>query len=189
MTSAVEGVLVAHLQHPPDDDCPIVLITCGLAGAGKTTLVKAIRAAYPAFHRISIDEIVHRNHGIYGLDYEASSALYEEYNEEADLIYEATFRRLLAEKQDIICERSFYAKEDRDEFRKIAQEAGARAVLIFLKAEGEEGKELLWSRICKRSEGTKTANSAYDITRETFEMYWSGFENPDGEGEIVIEVK
>lgn len=61
-------------------------------------------------------------------------------------------------------------------------------MLVFLKAEGEQGKELLWKRICKRSEGMKTAASAYDISRETFERYWDGFENPVGEGEIVVRV-
>jgi hypothetical protein len=47
---------------------------------------------------------------------------------------------------------------------------------------------LLWERICRRSEGVKTANSSLDIDRETFEGYWNGFEGPDGEGEIVIDV-
>ena len=88
----------------------------------------------------------------------------------------------------MVLERSFYAKEDRDEFRGIAEESGARVVLVFLRAEGERGKELLWERIRRRSDGVKTADSALDIDRETFEGYWKGFENPVGEGEIVVEV-
>jgi predicted kinase len=89
----------------------------------------------------------------------------------------------------VILERSFYAKSDRDEFRGIARDAGARVVFVFLKAEGEAGKEVLWRRICKRSEGLKEANSALDIGRETFEGYWAGFEDPVGEGEIVVKVE
>jgi predicted kinase len=95
---------------------------------------------------------------------------------------------MLAERQDVILERAFYAKEDRDMYREMAEEAGARVVLLFLKAEGEQGKEVLWERIRTRREGVKTAGTAYDISRETFETYWSGFENPDGEGEIVVSV-
>jgi predicted kinase len=95
---------------------------------------------------------------------------------------------LLAKRKDIILERSFYAKEDRDEFRRIADEAGAEVVLVFLKADGEHGKDLLWDRNCRRSESVKTADSALDIDRNTFEGYWNGFENPDGEGEIVVEI-
>jgi predicted kinase len=158
-------------------------------GSGKTTFVKGFQVAHPGFHRLSVDEIIYQNHGIYGVDYEASSVLYEQYQVEADEIYLSTFRTLLAEKKDIILERSFYAKADRDEFRRIAEKAGAEVVLIFLKADGEQGKNVLWERICRRSEGVKTANSALDIDRGTFEGYWNGFEGPIDEGEIVIEVR
>lgn len=88
----------------------------------------------------------------------------------------------------MILERAFYAKADRDVYRKMAEEAEARVVLVFMKAEGEQSKEVLWERICRRSKEVKTADTAYDISRETFEAYWSGFENPDGEGEIVVSV-
>jgi predicted kinase len=166
--------------------CPEILKT---SGAGKTTLAKAIQAAYPNFHRISIDETLCKMRGIYGIDYEASAALYEQYQDEADVVYVSKFRSLLAAKEDVILERSFYAKEDRDKYSQMVEDAGARLVLVFLEADGEEGKELLWKRICKRSEGAKTADTALDISRETFEMYWAGFENPVGEGEIVVKVE
>lgn len=56
---------------------------------------------------------------------------------------------------------------------------------MFLRA---KDKEALWQRICKRSEDDKTADNALAITRETFEMYWAGFEDPKDEGEVVIDV-
>jgi predicted kinase len=155
------------------------------AGAGKTTLVKSVRKDYPQFTRISIDDIIYKAHGIYGVDYPASPTLYGQHMDEADRVYLDTFRRLLAERKDIAFERSCYAKEDRDEWRKIAEDAGARVVLVFLRA---DDKEVLWRRICGRSAAEKTADSALDISRATFEMYWDGFENPEGEGEIVIDV-
>ncbi|KAH7068054.1 ATP/GTP-binding protein [Paraphoma chrysanthemicola] len=207
MDFTVRNVLGPHLQRNAPDNHPVVVMTCGIAGeligledvswrlakkmkgSGKTTLAKAIEAAYPNFHRISGDEIIHQRHGIYGIDYEASPSLYAEYQDEQDEIYMSTFRALLDEKKDIILERSFYAKEDRDEYRGIAEKAGARVVLVFLKAEGESGKECLWTRIRQRSKGIKTADSALDISRETFDYYWNGFENPDGEGEVVVQVK
>lgn len=199
---SIPPVLSPHLQRTQSDPRPVVLMTCGLAGmcsmhtvlntdhltdagAGKTTLVKAIIQHHPQFTRVSIDNIIFQAHGIYGVDYAASSTLYEQYNDEADVIYLDTFRRLLAEGKDVAFERSCYSKEDRDEWRKIAEEGGARVVLVFLRA---QDKEILWDRICKRSERDKTAENALDISRETFEMYWEGFENPEGEGEIVIDV-
>ena len=156
-----------------------------VSGAGKTTLVRTVLEQYPSFNRISMDAIIFAAHGIYGIDYPASVTLYDEYNNEADVIYEQTFRKLLTEGKDVALERSFYAKEDRDEFRKIAKEGGARVVLVFLQA---KDKEMLWDRICKRSARMKTADSAFDISRETFDVYWSGFENPDGEDEVVVVV-
>lgn len=105
--------------------------------------------------------------------------------EKADEVYLDTFRKLLAEGKDVAFERSCYLKEDRDGWRKIAEDAGARVVLVFLRA---DDKEVLWRRICSRSTAGQTADSALDINRATFEMYWDGFENPESESEIVIEV-
>lgn len=205
MEATVQNTLAPHLQRTAEDDRPIVVMTCGIAGAqnhhhslnatvltslgsGKTTLAKAIQSAYPAFTRLSGDEIIFELHGLYGIDYIASPELYDQYQEEKDNIFESRFRALLGEKQDVILEKSFYAREDRDEYRAIANEGGARVVLVYLKAEGEERKELLWKRICKRAEGVKTADSAFDITRETFEMYWEGFEEPVDEDQVVVIV-
>ncbi|KAF2621154.1 P-loop containing nucleoside triphosphate hydrolase protein [Macroventuria anomochaeta] len=183
--TAVPPSLLPYLQRTPSDPRPVVIMTCGLAGTGKTTLVKSILKHHPHFTRVSSDAILFDAHGIYGIDYAASLSLYNQYQDEVDVVYLETFRRLLAEEKDIILERSFYAKEDRDEFHGIAVDGGARVVLVFLRA---KDKELLWERICKRSRAEKTADNALDISRETFEMYWSGFEDPDNEGEIVIEV-
>ncbi|KAJ4985039.1 hypothetical protein SVAN01_09482 [Stagonosporopsis vannaccii] len=182
---AAPTILLSRLQRTASDPRPVVLMTCGLAGAGKTTLVKSVLKLYPQFTRISIDNIIFQKHGIYGIDYPASADHYDRYMEEADATYLETFRKLLAEGQDIAFERSCYAKEDREEWRKIAEEGGARVVLVFLRA---KSKEALWKRICKRSKTTKTADNALDISRETFDMYWDGFEDPDGEDEIVIDV-
>ncbi|KAK5938122.1 hypothetical protein PMZ80_009711 [Knufia obscura] len=177
--------IVPLLKRSPNDDRPVILMTCGLAGSGKTTLVKAVIGVLPQFTRLSIDEIIFEEHGLYGVDYPADDKLYEQYNEEADAIYLDTFRRLLEEKKDVVLERSFYAKEDRDEFKKMVEDGGGRLVLVYLKA---VDKEVLWDRICSRSAKGKEANSSLDISREILDRYWAGFEAPDGEGEVVVDV-
>ena len=48
-------------------------------------------------------------------------------------------------------------------------------------------KQLLWQRIRDKREKEVNANSALDISRELLEEYVRGFENPDGEGEIIVE--
>lgn len=188
MASIVHDILAPHLHRTADDDRPIVVMTCGVAGSGKTTLAKYLTTLYPSFHRISGDEIIARQHGIYGIDYAPSRTIYAQYQDEQDIIYMSTFTTLLSERKDVILERSFYAKEDRDEFRKMAEDAGARVVLVFLRAKGEEGKRMLWDRICKRGEGDKGPDNALDIDWETFEGYWNGFEDPVEEGEVVVNI-
>ena len=80
-------------------------------------------------------------------------------------------------------DRSFYAKQDRDEFKALVESHGARWVLVYFRVE----KQLLWQRIRDRREKEVNANSALDISRELLEEYVRGFENPDGEGEIIVE--
>ena len=187
-STTIPAHLTQQLQRSTTDTHPVVIMTCGIAGSGKTTLAKTIESLYPTFHRLSIDEINTEKHGIYGIDYAASPSLYDQYMGEADTLYLSTFTELLVMKQDVILERAFYAKEDRDEYRKLAEEAGARVVLVYLKAEGGAGKEVLWKRICDRSKEEKTAANAFKISKETLKKYWEGFEEPVGEGEVVIQV-
>lgn len=173
------------LVHSEGDDRPIVLATCGIAGSGKSTLAKAVIGEFPNFTRLSIDEIIFERHGLYGVDYAADTELHEQYSIEADNIYLETFQRLLKEKRDVVIDRAFYAKEDRDEYRKMVDEANGRLVLVYFTTADKEG---LWKRICDRSAKTRDANSALDISRETFDRYWAGFQAPSGEGEIVVEI-
>jgi len=183
--NSVANTIVPLLKRCDDDGHPVVLMTCGIAGSGKSTLAKTVVSELPHFTRLSIDEIIFKKHGLYGKDYPADEKLYQQYLEEADKIYSDTCRHLLREGKDLVLDRSFYAKEDRSEFKKIVEDAGGRSLLVYLKA---FDKEELWKRICKRSAQEKEANSAYDISRDVFEKYWYGFEEPLGEGEVVVDV-
>ena len=124
-------------------------------------------------------------HGLYGVDYPASAAVYAAHQDEADGLYLAALRSQLARGADVVLDRSFYAREDRDAFRALVAAAGARWLLVFLRP---ADKELLWRRIRARAAGVKDPNSALDIDRDTFDSYCRGFEDPCGEGEIIIEV-
>jgi predicted kinase len=109
-------------------------------------------------------------------------AIYQQFLTEADKINFAAFTQLIEEGKDIILDRSFYAKDDRDKFSEIIARLGGRRVLVVFRLE----KELLWKRITERAKQPKNANNALDISRELFETYWDAFEWPDPDKEEII---
>lgn len=131
-----------------------------------------------------MDEIVAEQHGLFGIDYAKDNELYQQYLDEADEILQQRYEQLLKTRQHIVLDRSFWAKEDRIEHKSKADSFGATWRLIYLKAE----KDFLWQRITSRAAEERNANSALDITPEIFEKYWIGFERPEDEGEITVEV-
>ena len=160
-------------------------MTCGISGAGKSTLSKVITSKYSSFTRLSLDMIVHAKHGMYAIDYPPEK--YDEYGDEAQVEYDRLLHELLSEEQqphDLVLDRSFWARVDRDKFKRLVEEEGGRWVLVYLKAD----KNVLWRRIQERTAKGRDADSAFDVTEEVLDRYWAGWEEPDGEGEIVIEV-
>ncbi|XWW93960.1 hypothetical protein V2A60_001899 [Cordyceps javanica] len=167
-------------------------MTCAIAGAGKSTLAKTVIAKLPSFVRFSADKIVRDKYGLYGIDFARDK--HAGYLEGAQAQIKTDLAALIRDgTNDAVLDLSFYDKEYRDEYKAIVERAGGRWVLVFL----DGAKELLWSRIQGRraardkipvASGARDGDSAYDIEPETFEMYWSGFEPPVGEGEIRVPV-
>ncbi|KEF62808.1 uncharacterized protein A1O9_00781 [Exophiala aquamarina CBS 119918] len=178
----IPDVLVPLLQRTEADPRPIVVMTCGIAGAGKSTLAKAIAASPHNFTRLSIDNILFSRHGLYGTDYPPS--LLATYQDEADSIFHSETKSQLLEKINLVLDRAFYAKADRDEYRSLAEQAGARVVLVFLEA----SRDVLWRRIQQRKAAGRDADSALEIPEELLDSYLAGFERPVGEGEVVLQV-
>ncbi|KAM0414599.1 hypothetical protein ACHAPT_013560 [Fusarium lateritium] len=182
--------ILDRLLRTENDSRPIVVMTCGIAGAGKSTLAKQIVNRFPNFIRLSGDEIVHKTHGLYTIDYPEEK--YEDYLDEAQEILIAELKRRLEEKEkDIVLDLSFWNKQYRDDYKSIIEGNGGRWVLIFLDAD----RELLWKRITQRSAERdasdvtdRNGDSAFNIDQATFDMYCEGFERPRGEGECVIKV-
>ncbi|KAM0548741.1 hypothetical protein ACHAPJ_009737 [Fusarium lateritium] len=187
----IEPILI-QLTRTNLDTRPVVVMTCGIAGAGKSTLAKAIVSRLPNFTRLSNDQLIYESHGLYKIDYPEDQ--YYVYQEEASKQLIANLEQLLVEKErDIVLDLSFYNREYRDEYKEIVERNGARWVLVYLDAD----RELLWDRIRQRSDRrnaldpkdpARDGDSSFDIDETTFAMYWNGFEPPEGEGEIVLKV-
>ncbi|KAI1292972.1 ATP/GTP-binding protein [Xylaria venustula] len=175
--------LQSHILRTEADPRPVVVMTCGIAGSGKSTLSKALVAAHPNFERLTLDGILAGQHGIFNVDYAPEK--YADYLDEAAEECKARLTDLLEEGcRDVVFDRAFWNKQDRDEAKNIIETLGARWVLVYLK---RPDKATLWQRICKRREVGLNADNAYEITHEVLDMYWSGFEEPIGEGAIMVD--
>ena len=153
-------------------------------GAGKSTLSKAIAARYPNYQRLSNDFLVHAKHGLYGIDYPPEK--YDEYLDEASEEVDSMLVDLLNKgDKDIVLDRSQYAKKDRDYYKKLVEHKGGRWILVYFRP---ANKELMWNRIQRRREKEINADSALEISKELLDKYWDGFDIPDGEGEVVVDV-
>ncbi|KAH9905810.1 P-loop containing nucleoside triphosphate hydrolase protein [Xylariomycetidae sp. FL2044] len=174
-----------RLIRSPGDPRPVVLMACGIAGSGKTTLTKAIISTHATFERLSLDATTGKNHGLYAIDYPPE--VYEQYQEESATECDRRLLQILREgKRDAVLERSFYAKEDRDHYKTLIEANGGRWVLVYLRA---PSKAFLWERIVRRRENGINADSAFEITKEILDRYWAGWEAPLNEGELVFNIQ
>lgn len=86
-------------------------------------------------------------------------------------------------KNDVVVDLSFAFHASRDEYRTIIEAGGAQVVLVYLKTDVSE----LRRRIEERAAAGLDADSAFKMTPQIFDQYVSGFEEPVGEGELVIQ--
>ncbi len=92
---------------------------------------------------------------------------------------------MLRQRRNMVLDRSFYAKEDRNAYKAMVEEAGGRWILVYLNAD----RPLLWKRICERRAKGVNADSALEISEELLDRYLVSFEPPADEGEIEIKVQ
>ncbi len=163
----------------------LAVLTCGISGSGKSTLARNICSSYPNFFRLSIDNYVYRHHGVYDVDYPASK--YGELQERAEMELKAQLGNLLRARKDVVLDMSFWSKEFRDDWRELVEKGGHgkyRVVLVVFRG----SEEVLWGRIGRRKGEIEKKGEGMTIDRETLRMYLEGFEWPDGEGEVFVEV-
>lgn len=150
-------------------------------GSGKSTLSKTVVRKLPNFERISFDGILGSRHGIYGVDYDKSD--HDTFADEADTIHFETADKKLSGGKDVVLDRAFYAKEDRDRYTVLIEKHGARKVLVFLSAP----KDVLRERIQARRAAGLNADNMLDISTSMLDMFYDNFEIPHGEDEIVVD--
>lgn len=72
---------------------------------------------------------------MYRIDYPPEK--YDEYGDEAEVEHDKYLHELLSDKErrhDLVLDRSFWAKEDREKYKRLAEGKDGRWVLVYLKA-------------------------------------------------------
>ncbi|KAE9371613.1 P-loop containing nucleoside triphosphate hydrolase protein [Stipitochalara longipes BDJ] len=165
-----------------------VLLTCGISGSGKSTLALNIVARYPNFVRLSIDRYIFERYGVFGRDY--GEGAYEGLQNEASEGVSRELERVLREgEKDVVLDLALWEREQRDGWREIIEREGSgRYQVVLVVFKGTE--EVLWKRIKGREErwAEEGMSEGRPIGRELLAQFVRGFEWPDGEGEIVVDV-
>ncbi|MDQ0193593.1 putative kinase [Paenibacillus wynnii] len=161
-----------------DPDKSLVVLMCGIAGSGKTTFSQKMEEY--GYIRLSIDEEVWSANGRYGIDYPIEK--YRDYLNEAHLRLRNKIVQFILDKKQVVVDSSFWSRSERNEYKRLIENAGGKWKLIYLKVHPDE----LRKRLKIRSQRFD-ANAAFTITEELLTTFLNGFEEPSDEGEIVIE--
>lgn len=157
---------------------PMAVLMCGVAGSGKTTFAKELEQY--GFIRLSIDEEIWKTNGKYGIDF--SPLEYEDLKETAEKKLRLELCMHVKNKKNTVVDFSFWQRQRRNEYKQLIEDRSGYWRLVYLKVPSHELRRRLVIR-SKRFD----ANAAFPITEEILASYLKGFEEPDSEGEIVIE--
>ncbi len=156
---------------------PLAVLLVGITGSGKTHLAQALSER--GMTRLSVDEEVHRLHGVYGVDYPEHT-----YFERERPVVDAVRQQLvdeLAAGRDVVLDHGLWLREDRDAWKKTVLAAGGRWLLVYLPVDKAE----LLRRLNERNQRVGEAN-ALTVTAEALDDFFARFEPPAaGEGAIV----
>jgi len=147
-----------------------LVLMAGLPGSGKTKLARQLEAR--GFLRFCPDERVWRVHGHYGRDFPRGQYKVRErpiLDQIAVELYE-----LLAAGHDAVMDHGFWTAKERDEWRRIGEQAGAAVTLIYLSAP----HEVLWERIKERNQQTYDDPNAMYFSEDDLRRHASRFEAP-----------
>jgi len=153
-----------------------VVLTCGVAGSGKTTYAQRLEAQ--GYVRLSVDEEIWHRFGRYGIDYTPDQ--YARLSRDAEDVLRHRLVDLIGRGRDVVVDLSFWRRVSRDEYKQLVETAGGRWRLVYLQVP----PDVLRQRLSQRAHRFD-ANAAFAITDDVLNTYLASFEAPSGEGEEV----
>ena len=144
-----------------------LILICGMAGAGKTTLAKQLEESLRAF-RLSPDEWIKAV-----IRDESDMRELTRLRDPVESLQWQMAKKLLCLGVPVILENGFWGKEERARFRSEAKTLGARVELYYL----DVSKEEAWTRI--ESRNFELSEGSFQIARDEFDSWWTSFTPPD----------
>jgi predicted kinase len=156
---------------------PTLYLTCGLPGAGKTTLARRLEREVPTL-RLTADEWLQELHpGITTAEAENGPC-----RGRVERLQWTLAMRALELGCDVVLDWGVWAREEREHYRAVAREAGARVVLCLL----DPPFEALWARIARRN--ADRPFGAFEITRDDLLRWSQMFQRPTAEELALYDV-
>lgn len=162
-----------------ESEAPTVFLLVGLTGSGKTTYAQRVLEPGGAV-RLSVDEVVFERHGRYGVDYPENTY----FGKEAPVVAELHRRlaELVAEGRDVVWDHGLWPRRDRDAMKELVGAAGGRWRLLYFPVKRDE----LLRRLVERNE--RGDANALVVTPEALDDFVARFEEPQDEGEEIVEL-
>lgn len=154
---------------------PKVVMTCGMTCSGKSTYARELEQR--GYVWLSVD------HDSWGLGHE-QHPLPPEVQRDIKVAQKRRLRELIAEGRDVVLEYAFASRSRRDEYRRLAREAGAEVSFVFFDVPLDE----LLRRLEARNAGPRTAHSVI-VKPDQVVRWYESFEWPQPDETDVTTIR